>query len=136
MAKVTRYTKDRDGNWSQVAADYEHPIPCKVCDRGALVRMNKYRLGGPAVAIGYIFLIPSILGMLAWAGLTVAAVAAGIDATVKSKDIIGGIFAAAFAGTGAVAFIACFVGGLLGFLLTMKKRVLECSACRAVVNAS
>jgi hypothetical protein len=63
MANVTRYTKDRDGNWSQVAADYEHPIPCKVCDRGALVRMTKYRLGVPVVVIGYIFLIPCVLGM-------------------------------------------------------------------------
>jgi hypothetical protein len=32
--------------------------------------------------------------------------------------------------------IACFVGGLLGWLLVMKKRVLQCSACGATVNAS
>ena len=32
--------------------------------------------------------------------------------------------------------IACFVGGLLGWLLVMKKRVLQCPVCGAVVNAS
>jgi hypothetical protein len=32
--------------------------------------------------------------------------------------------------------IASFVGGLLGWLLVMKKRVLQCDVCGAVVNAS
>jgi hypothetical protein len=40
-------------------------------------------------------------------------------------------------GTVAVALgIASFVGGLLGWLLVMKKRVLQCSVCGAAVNAS
>ncbi|MGH9583086.1 MAG: hypothetical protein ACRD4O_09150 [Bryobacteraceae bacterium] len=32
--------------------------------------------------------------------------------------------------------IGSFVGGLLGWLLVMRKRVLQCSLCRAVINAS
>jgi hypothetical protein len=32
--------------------------------------------------------------------------------------------------------ILCFVCGLLGWLLVMKKRVLQCSICGAVINAS
>jgi hypothetical protein len=32
--------------------------------------------------------------------------------------------------------IASFVGGLLGWLLVMRKRVLQCNLCGAVVNAS
>jgi hypothetical protein len=32
--------------------------------------------------------------------------------------------------------IASFVGGLLGWLLVMRKRVLQCDICGAVVNAS
>ena len=41
-------------------------------------------------------------------------------------------------GTGMAATIAVlsFIGGLLGWLLVMKKRVLVCSACTAVTNAS
>lgn len=39
--------------------------------------------------------------------------------------------------TGAIALgIASFVSGLLGWLLTMKKRVLECSGCSATINSS
>jgi hypothetical protein len=39
-------------------------IPCKVCDRGSLDSKRIYRMNGPAVVIGYILLIPSILGIL------------------------------------------------------------------------
>lgn len=38
---------------------------CKVCERGVLVPTKIYRMSGPVVAIGYILLIPSILGMVA-----------------------------------------------------------------------
>jgi hypothetical protein len=44
---------------------------------------------------------------------------------------------ALFGGGIAVGFgISCFVGGLLGWLLVMRKRVLQCTLCGAVVNAS
>lgn len=33
-------------------------------------------------------------------------------------------------------FVASFVGGLLGWLLIMRKRVLQCSRCSATVAAS
>jgi len=32
--------------------------------------------------------------------------------------------------------VTSFVGGLLGWLLVMKKRILQCTFCGAVVNAS
>jgi len=37
---------------------------CKVCDRGELVPQKVFRMSGPVVAIGFILLIPSILGMI------------------------------------------------------------------------
>jgi hypothetical protein len=40
-----------------------HPT-CKVCERGALIPNKIYRMSGPVVAIGFILLIPSILGMV------------------------------------------------------------------------
>jgi hypothetical protein len=39
-----------------------HPT-CKVCDQGELIAKKVFRMSGPTVAIGYILLIPSILGM-------------------------------------------------------------------------
>src|SRR5580698_2387401 len=40
-------------------------IPCKVCERGEMHSKKVFRMGGPVVVIGFIFLIPSILGMMA-----------------------------------------------------------------------
>jgi hypothetical protein len=39
-------------------------------------------------------------------------------------------------GAAFTAGVMCFVGGLLGWLLVMRKRVLQCGLCGAVVNAS
>jgi hypothetical protein len=39
-------------------------LTCKICERGSLVSRKVFRLSGPAVAIGYILLIPSVLGMI------------------------------------------------------------------------
>jgi len=39
-------------------------LRCKVCDQGTLEHKRVYRMSGPVVFIGYILLIPSILGIL------------------------------------------------------------------------
>jgi hypothetical protein len=49
--------------------------------------------------------------------------------------VLGGV--ATFLGASyLVLMILAFVSGLLGWLLVMKKRVLQCGLCGAVVNAS
>jgi hypothetical protein len=108
-------------------------VRCKVCDAGTLVRRKKFRMSGPVVAIGYIFLIPSILGILFSAIMLFTAASSPHAANnVALADTATGI-----AGGVAIFFgIASFVGGLIGWLLVMKKQVLECNTCKAVVNAS
>ncbi len=107
---------------------------CKICDRGTLMPRKIRRLSGPAVAIGYILLIPSILGMVGCAILLVVSLLAGVAGAAHRSA-----FATAFAGTWSIAMlssgIGCFVFGLLGWLLIMKKHVLQCVYCGAVVNA-
>lgn len=202
-------------------------LTCKVCDRGTLSSKTVFRMSGPVVAIGFILLIPSILGMLScavmllafnttlgatlginangsrrlhqsaadaefrkeckeaflqesselpgvsapqfcecalsatkaigptgsWEGAYQTCAQRGLDHTLEqpSQDVYAlyssdisnptnaglitaaGVFGNAFfIGLG----IACFVSGLLGWLLVMKKRVLQCDVCSAVVNAS
>lgn len=178
---------------------------CQVCQRGILVQKKIFRMSGPVVAIGFILLIPSILGILFSAllffgvvaaggtaasaarraaiasmrrngvpGPIVSAVAAGensraerlMDAWPESFEMNGRVIetsglpeyqrswvhaAERQLGAGTIASglgtligggfaivlgVASFVGGLLGWLLVMRKRVLQCSLCRAVVNAS
>jgi hypothetical protein len=84
----------------------------------------------PVVVIGYIFLIPSIIGIAISSLLFFAAISAHggkLDAGQGSALVSG---FAIFCG------VSSFVGGLFGWLLIMKKRVLQCSACGAVINAS
>jgi len=153
-----------------------------------MVRKTKYRMSGCVVFIGYILLIPSVLGMLvgglALAGvfgaasqmpqairdevskeLRAASVPESIVAqvqegkTVPESELEGlppeqreavkkaemdASASMAGAGVGAVlaggmaifVFVSSLVGGLLGWLLVMKKKILQCTNCGAVVAAS
>ena len=92
---------------------------CRVCNAGVLEMKTKYRMSVPVILIGYIFLIPSVLGMFV-GGVTLFS--AGADS-------------AAACGISVFVIVASFVAGLFGWLLTMKKKVLQCSNCGAVVNA-
>jgi hypothetical protein len=147
-------------------------------------------MSGPAVVIGFILLIPSILGIL-FGGLTfIASIVGGsqkpnldsqknsiraeltsqhvpaaiIDDVAAGKDIDedrltpltssqrlavrsaelkltsanAAPAAAACCGGGfsVIIVIGSFVGGLLGWLLVMRKTVLQCFRCGAVVAAS
>jgi len=55
------------------------------------------------------------------------------DSADHSASRLAEFFGGGFA---VICGIASFVGGLLGWLLVMKKRVLQCSVCSAVINAS
>ncbi len=162
-------------------------ISCKTCDSGTLVPRKTYRLSGPAVVIGYLFLVPSVFGFLVAgllllgaggaaavttdavsetslrnlraqavpetvieaiiagrqrneidrASLTTAQRSAVNDAIVERDAMTVGAGAAAF-GFGFLSislFVSSLMGGLLGWILVMKKRVLKCTSCGAVVAA-
>lgn len=98
---------------------------CKVCDSGELRRKELYRMSGMAVFIGYLLLVPSVIGML-WSSVLFL-ISVGNEAT--DVAVLGG-------GLSITTAIASMVGGLVGWLLVMKKTVLQCSVCRAVINAS
>lgn len=178
----------------------DQPI-CKVCEAGRLRKVKKHRLSGASVVIGYILLIPSLLGiclgfLLIILGIGGCAMGAkgSADAASQmkteasnilenasiparmhdkimnmeklddsdknllsvqqleeirkaemkiSQSVFGGSAGVAASGIGgslATIFgiflvIGSFVGGLIGWLLTMKKWVLQCNHCSAVVNA-
>jgi hypothetical protein len=164
---------------------------CATCGQGFLQRKRVYRMSGPAVVIGFILLIPSILG-ICFGGLTMlftvigsAAAPSTIDTAIQEvktrlvslevpDDIVADVIAgkhveenrltpltypqrsaiheselkistakaapglAACCGGGfsVMIMIGSFVGGLLGWLLVMRKTVLQCFRCGAVVPAS
>ncbi len=224
------------GGWTRGSQPSSMPrssyLTCKVCDSGTLKSKTVFRMSGPVVAIGFILLVPSILGV-AFSALTLLgfnAVLTGVESGTNASESIGrpvqsdddasyrnscvaslrqktqeaGYYISQqvteqycectlskFKETGSMTIasntcadqltegtleplspnvdafysndtprrasvaptanlgvrvfgsgfiiaigIASFVGGLLGWLLVMRKRVLQCDVCGAVVNAS
>jgi hypothetical protein len=163
-------------------------IVCRTCGAGHLISCKRFRMSGPVVAIGFILLIPSVLGVIFCVamfflsgGATTATFAAQkqdahdemVRASIPADDInaienlqpltpmqsqglttdqkratddatlkltagrVGAGLAGVFAGGASICLgVSCFVGGLLGWLLVMRKRVLQCQNCSAVVAAS
>ena len=104
-------------------------IACKVCNHGTLVPKKVYRMSAPVVVIGFIFLVPAILGLLPCGLLLIAYL---LSFPLGFDIHLNGITIALVFGFG----VASFIGGLLGWLLVMKKRVLQCSVCNATISAS
>jgi DNA-directed RNA polymerase subunit RPC12/RpoP len=165
----------------------QNPL-CHTCGEGALIKRKKFRMSGPVVAIGFILLIPSFLGMLCGVimlvitGVSVHAVSSASDYEIRTNlvalqipdsivtNVVAGrtvsedqlalltaeqrtkvqdaqsSIAALKVGAGVGGFalggfsvfiiIVSFVGGLLGWLLVMRKKVLQCARCGAIVPAS
>jgi hypothetical protein len=164
-------------------------VACKVCNQPGGIGVAKLRrFSGPVVAIGYILLVPSVLGMLFGAfmllatcmsaktvsdatdtgyqeaiasidGLTPTQVSSLRAATTvpspdrlqqlglttyqvervhsawsarSAGDVGAGIGVGVVGGIAIFAVVASFVGGLLGWLLTMKRKVLLCRLCNGV----
>lgn len=159
-------------------------INCQTCNQGTMKPRKRYRMSTPVVVIGYIFLIPSILGMLIGAVTMFASGSVGEEMTRENETTyvreleqagftpeqitaarantievdtltdeqyqayndaslqlsgaslgtsagtaIGGVM-----GLGMVIFFFC--AGLIGYLLIMRKKVLQCTTCEATIAAS
>jgi len=165
----------------------QNPL-CRTCGQGTLVKRTNFRMSTPVVVIGFLLLIPSVLGMLFGVFMlfvtgvaskqTSASGESKIRAQLVAQNIpdpiinevvsgrpvspnelesltsqqqsavheaessrlgqtVGGGAATVIAGGFSIfVIIASFVGGLLGWLLIMRKRVLQCARCGAVVPAS
>ena len=163
-------------------------ISCKTCDAGAMHPKKLHRMSGPTVVIGYLLLIPSVLGICLaglFAAVTIFATPGVMEQTtilqreklvdtnldeklvdqamngtplseqdrehlddeqisalndaslsLAATQIGSGIGAATVIGMAGLIALLSFVGGLIGWILTMRKRVLQCSSCKAVVTAS
>src|SRR5262245_25805922 len=163
---------------------------CRTCGQGTLVRRKTFRMSGPVVVIGFILLIPSVLGMLVGI-LTLVGVIAAVPAhsqipsmnpetrtrleaqqvpepvitqvaaskpideaqlaaltpqqqtavrvaqlSLSAGKVRSGAGVVVASGLSLFVIVMSFVGGLLGWILIMRKRILQCTRCGAVVPAS
>ena len=115
-------------------------LTCQTCRSGSLSRKHLYRMSDVVVVIGYILLFPSLIGMAVTLALTGYVIIASIVGGAATKDpqafAAGGVFAVFTVAFGAAVFVSCFVSGLLGWLLVMKKTVLRCNLCGMTIDAA
>jgi len=96
-------------------------VRCKVCDAGTMRQREVHRNNGRLVDIGYVLLAPSIPSIVICA-LAYGTLHSGVTSTVVSGDVF------------LLLGIAAFVSGVIGWMLIMKKQILVCNVCRAVVE--
>ena len=99
-------------------------VHCKVCDAGTLRQRQVYRKNGSVVDLGYVLLAPSIPSVVICALGYITLHAGGSGTT--SAGVSEGVFL--------LLGVAAFVSGIIGWLLIMKKQILVCSVCSAVVE--
>ena len=61
-------------------------LQCKICDRGVLTSKTIFRMSAPVVAIGFILLIPSIVGMALSALMVFGMFSMGGNAAIRVRN--------------------------------------------------
>lgn len=100
-------------------------IMCKICDAGELAKRSVYRFSGIVVFIGWIILAPSLLS----AALGFVMIFSGADPSLDPSAASVGV------GIGVFWIFASVCSGLFGWILTMRKSVLQCGTCAATIAA-
>lgn len=108
---------------------------CHLCQAGRMVQRKIHVMPWPVVVIGYLFLIPSFLGMAFWASFALMTAAeAGVFSQRSQAFAVG--WGVVGVGVSGVWIVLCFMAGLFGYLLVMRRRKLQCTLCRATWSAS
>ncbi len=103
---------------------------CKMCNHGTIERTKVYRMGNVVVAIGYLLLVLSVVGLLMASG-------AFLNSPRPEDFVFLGDLRAGLArdAQGCLGFSSLVVA-LFGWLLVRKKKVLKCDQCGVEVPAS
>ncbi len=112
----------------------EIKLNCSACNSQRSMNATKVRrLSRIVVVIGWILTIPSVLGLL----LAVLVFIGGIYFTSSTFDNFGETFPLIdllIYGSSFYIGISSLVGGLIGYLLIMKKKVFKCSMCGFIID--
>lgn len=114
-------------------------LDCSACKgKSTMVPTSVNRMSPVVVLIGWILVVPSILG-IAWAVLCFLSVVGAAGSTYSTSSSAAAEMGTTIgAGIGIILSIgvgiASLVGGLLGYLLIMEKKVWRCSVCGFVLD--
>ena len=114
-------------------------LDCSACKNEKTMEQSKVgRFSTVVRVIGYIFLVPSVLGMIAAVIMFIGAYSAVTESMTlaQTEATRAGVALGASIGVGVAIFfgIASFVGGLLGWLLLMKRKVYKCIKCGFILD--
>lgn len=126
--------------WQWKGDSLEGPEPvrpdCKICGVGELERRTLYRTNGALFAIGWVlFVLPAGVGLSL---LLATAAQSARDAAEAGRAHSTGEAAAwlLWGGTLLGTAAAMLLWGVIGLLLAMRKRVLQCTTCGSVTPRS
>ena len=109
-------------------------LDCSACKSPQSMNPQKiYRMSGIVVFIGYLIALPSVIGVIISIVLFVASVQAGAEVsslTPATAPAVGAAIGTTI-GVGLSLFTAAvsLIGGTIGYLLIMKKKVFKCVSC-------
>jgi hypothetical protein len=114
-------------------------LDCNACKSGVSMKADiipKFNM--ILRIIGYIIVIPSVFGVIIAIIIFISTGSAtsGVMSTAQSGAEATGAAIGATIGFGFSIFIGCssLVGGLIGWLLLMKKKVYKCSICGFIID--
>ncbi len=107
-------------------------IECAVCKTGELKSKKIYRFPGIIVFLGWVIALPSLFMATSCLLATISMAIASMSPNVKHQ---GTMLAGSLAG-GGIGITLSLLGGTLGFIFLLKKRVLKCTACSCTINQS
>ena len=111
-------------------------LDCSACKQEKSMTPTKVSKMSPIVVfIGWIIALPSIFGVMFSIFMGIITITAANQAALEVGQN-DGLYAATGLGVGFAVFIGIFslVGGLLGYLLIMKKKVYKCAKCGFIIN--
>lgn len=114
-------------------------LNCKACESKHTMKPTKVRKMSPIVAfIGWLMTIPSILGLLFALLLFISSIMTGSDSGMENMDAPEALGTAIGLGIGIGASlligISSLIGGLIGYILIMKKKVYKCELCGYIID--
>ncbi|GAB4261829.1 MAG: hypothetical protein Kow0092_11650 [Deferrisomatales bacterium] len=111
-------------------------LPCRACG-GTMERDRLARFPWIVRLIGYLILLPSLLGVAMGLLFALTTCQAALEASRQAATdapTAAALGAAAGQGLAAAVWIPSLVGGLLGWLLLLRRRVWRCTRCGHVID--
>lgn len=114
-------------------------LNCKACESKNSMEPTKVRKMSPIVAfIGWLLTIPSIFGILIALMIFISSMSVGAGSEMQNMsdvDAVGTAIGLSIGiGASLLIGISSLIGGLLGYLLIMKKKVYKCEVCGYIID--